>query len=542
MSHFNTITMKNNILYIFIISVFLTSCEESATDIVQPGTIVEEVAFQTVEDLQLGLNGVYNAYNPHSEIRYNAIFTDNAKRGLASNGQQQDIFNFNINSNTGAASACWTNRYSTINFAFNGGLRSDSLFLQNASEINTPLSFNVNTPEANTSGYRTSLTNEFRFYRNKNTNNVLNDSIERTDTIKKGFLYVDNEFLQESQLYKDQNPDFSYYNILDSSGLSVLNVGLYNRDFATSVGYKSHSLNILLGSLRYSLALNNQILTWGSLNRKQESFVNTISGSFIYSKNESELLVNASFGLTGVLSNNRSAVIHFTQKINETSGVEVLLEASQKLPSLFLSRFSSPVLDINTTWETIDEVSAKLALQTGGLRLELQHRSIQNLLYLNEQYRPISSNGITYLNQIELRHNLKTNRLGLDYSIAYQAIGGVNIIRLPEFIGQLDFYVDGSLFEDVLKTRLGLQATYFSKFRNNGYFAPLNMFYVQNGTEQGKYPFVNVYGKFNVKSVLIYVGALHSYAGLIGSNYFLRPGMPAQGFMYRIGFRWYLIN
>lgn len=109
--------MKKNILYIFILSIFITSCEENATDIVQPGTIIESVAFQTVEDLELGLNGVYNAYNPHSQIRFNAIFTDNAKRGLASNGQQQDIFNFNINSNTGAAGALWNGRYAVINFA-----------------------------------------------------------------------------------------------------------------------------------------------------------------------------------------------------------------------------------------------------------------------------------------------------------------------------------------------------------------------------------------------------------------------------------------
>ncbi len=109
--------MKKNILYLFIITIIFTSCEESATDIVQPGTIVEEVAFQTIEDLELGLNGVYNAYNPESQIRFNAIFTDQAKRGLASNGQQQDIFSFNINTNTGAASALWTGRYSVINFA-----------------------------------------------------------------------------------------------------------------------------------------------------------------------------------------------------------------------------------------------------------------------------------------------------------------------------------------------------------------------------------------------------------------------------------------
>lgn len=108
--------MKTYKLIFLSIVVSFYSCDE-ATDIVQPGTIIDEVAFETVEDLELGLNGVYNAYNPESQLRFNAIMTDNAKRGLASNGQQQDIFNFNVNSNTGAVQTLWGGRYSVINFA-----------------------------------------------------------------------------------------------------------------------------------------------------------------------------------------------------------------------------------------------------------------------------------------------------------------------------------------------------------------------------------------------------------------------------------------
>ena len=109
--------MKIRIIFITLIFGLITSCEDNATDIVQPGTVVDEVAFETIEDLELGLNGVYNTYAMNAQIRFNAVFTDNAKRGFSSNGQQQELFNFFLNSNSTIAESIWGDRYGVINFA-----------------------------------------------------------------------------------------------------------------------------------------------------------------------------------------------------------------------------------------------------------------------------------------------------------------------------------------------------------------------------------------------------------------------------------------
>ena len=57
----------NFILFALFVSLFSSSCED-AIDIVQPGELTPEVTFQTVSDLQLGLNGVYSAVD--DPIRY----------------------------------------------------------------------------------------------------------------------------------------------------------------------------------------------------------------------------------------------------------------------------------------------------------------------------------------------------------------------------------------------------------------------------------------------------------------------------------------
>lgn len=109
--------MKNKIKLLAVLLVAgLVSCED-AYDITQPGTITDDRAFTNVEDLQAGLNSTYAAYNQLSAISFNAVFTDNVKRGIDNLGQGQQVYNFILNTESGVASGIWSNSYATINFA-----------------------------------------------------------------------------------------------------------------------------------------------------------------------------------------------------------------------------------------------------------------------------------------------------------------------------------------------------------------------------------------------------------------------------------------
>ena len=92
----------------------LISCSD-AKDIEQDGIISEDNVWESLEDLQLGLNGAYGAYNPEGAINFNAIFTDNIKRGEANNGQGQGLYNFNLIPGTSQSTAIWEGRYAAIN-------------------------------------------------------------------------------------------------------------------------------------------------------------------------------------------------------------------------------------------------------------------------------------------------------------------------------------------------------------------------------------------------------------------------------------------
>lgn len=93
-----------------------------ATDIRQESELTEDLAYQTVGDLQSGLFGAYGAYTPDAgsnglgdAILFNDLFTDNLKSGSSNNGQGATEYNFIIQPGTYAANSIWDGRYGAIN-------------------------------------------------------------------------------------------------------------------------------------------------------------------------------------------------------------------------------------------------------------------------------------------------------------------------------------------------------------------------------------------------------------------------------------------
>lgn len=77
-------------------------------------SLVEETAYRTVGDLQLGLNGAINGYSPNQLVAFNSIFTDNIKLGYDNGGQELNTYNQILNADTGDR-GLWASRYGAIN-------------------------------------------------------------------------------------------------------------------------------------------------------------------------------------------------------------------------------------------------------------------------------------------------------------------------------------------------------------------------------------------------------------------------------------------
>lgn len=107
--------MNNKIIIIMFVSLFL-GCND-AIEITPEDQFTPEITFESVTDLQQGLNGVYSQYNLESEIRFNSVFVDNCKPGVDNGGQEINLYNWVLQAGEGRSTGIWNSYYGMINAA-----------------------------------------------------------------------------------------------------------------------------------------------------------------------------------------------------------------------------------------------------------------------------------------------------------------------------------------------------------------------------------------------------------------------------------------
>jgi hypothetical protein len=108
---------KLKLVLLSIITFGIVSSCEDAYNIVQDGELNDDVAIQSVDDMQTYLNSVYSYVGIGSEIAFTAIFTDETGTGNGSGGQNFDTHRFQLTSANGYADGMWYGHYAAINRA-----------------------------------------------------------------------------------------------------------------------------------------------------------------------------------------------------------------------------------------------------------------------------------------------------------------------------------------------------------------------------------------------------------------------------------------
>jgi hypothetical protein len=105
---------KIKLLVLAITLISVIGCED-AYRIDQPGRLTADVAFQTVEDLELGLVSSYGRLDLTPEIALSATFTDEISIGAENGGQGLELYAFQLTAASNASISFWTRNYAVLN-------------------------------------------------------------------------------------------------------------------------------------------------------------------------------------------------------------------------------------------------------------------------------------------------------------------------------------------------------------------------------------------------------------------------------------------
>lgn len=108
--------MKKSILYITAVAIMALSCTSNVEDISPVDVLDAGVVFENVDDLEIGMNGVYDTYNANAIISHSSIFTDDTRIGADNGGQGITLHNWIVDPGSNSQ-GIWLNLYQTINRA-----------------------------------------------------------------------------------------------------------------------------------------------------------------------------------------------------------------------------------------------------------------------------------------------------------------------------------------------------------------------------------------------------------------------------------------
>ncbi len=115
-------------------------------------------------------------------------------------------------------------------------------------------------------------------------------------------------------------------------------------------------------------------------------------------------------------------------------------------------------------------------------------------------------------------------------------------IRLPTINATAGVFVGMRLFKANLKVDFGAQCNWFSKYFANQFEPSTGNVYLQNNSEIGAFPFVDLMLRSTVKNASFYVMMTHVNENLTGRNYYIRPNYLELASRFIFGINWQFLN
>ena len=186
-------------------------------------------------------------------------------------------------------------------------------------------------------------------------------------------------------------------------------------------------------------------------------------------------------------------------------------------------------------------ISGEVAYPTQWItpKLNVSFENITQYIYFDTNGTPKQVDGSVQVLAADLQLNITTPWVNLDNNIVYQ-LSSSDKIPLPTISLYSNLYYHGT-WGKVLDAQIGVDLRFFTK-----YYAPilnpaLGQFCIQNETQIGNYPVMNVYANFYVRQLRLKLFAQYQHfnASFMNKQYFEMPNYPMAPDMFRAGLAWH---
>lgn len=257
-------------------------------------------------------------------------------------------------------------------------------------------------------------------------------------------------------------------------------------------------------------------------------------------------VIGGKYYLLGYNQNNFNLNATFSRKLGGMTDLGLRGSFELARPNYFTNRYSSSFFRWENDFSSMLRIKGEAFIQSEEKETDIRLGAayISNYIYWDTLALPQAYNkDLLVISAHMSKHFMlkgwnSDNRLLLQYTTARE------VLNLPLAVIYSSNYWKQSLFKGALVADLGFDLYFTSKYKASGYMPATGIFHLQNDTDLGLYPFVDVFLAFEIKTTRIFVAynnVLQS-VGFAGNDFFTANPYPMKPRHFRLGLTWYFYD
>jgi len=209
-------------------------------------------------------------------------------------------------------------------------------------------------------------------------------------------------------------------------------------------------------------------------------------------------------------------------------------------PDFFLKHYSSSHFQWSTAFPKTTTSSAFLTFTSGNgtVYAEGGISLLGNFIYLDNMAMPAKADKNILVTSFRMEKKFSWGGFNHIHKLILQKVNHEVYLQLPLLAYGNTSYYENAFFKNVLKFQIGFDFYVNTSYYADAFMPATGMFYRQDNTKLGEYPFLDGFFNWKVKRTRFFLKYTNALAGLAGHNYFTSFGYPMNPGSLKFGLSW----
>lgn len=252
--------------------------------------------------------------------------------------------------------------------------------------------------------------------------------------------------------------------------------------------------------------------------------------------------LDARYYLTGYYSRNFNVTGTFSRELAQsvTLGFSALF-ASER-PHFFMKKYSSAFFRWDNEFDSELKAKGEIYILSREKRMDLRINAgyINRYVYWDQDALPVQYDKSLLILSGSFQKHFIVSGFNSDNRILLQYTPASEVLRLPLAAIHTSNFWKQVLFKGALIFHAGFDLYYTTPYAGNSYMPATGVFYLQDNSKTGGYPFLDLFLDWRIKRTRFFLTWNNVLSGpiLLGNNFFSTYGYPMKPRNIRFGLAW----